>query len=1519
MSLALTPDQPWLGLASYEEEHRPYFFGRRAEEDDLFERVRRHRLTVLYGPSGLGKTSLLRAGLMPRLQAAGWLPVRIRLTYPERLDTIVEADPQSLLRQVIETLAAALIAAAHPAGEKLRTPLSETINHQLSTINSVPSLWELWHDTAWGLRDPSAPRPVLLFDQFEEIFTLGEDEARARSATRVLRDALADLIEDRPPPALDRRLQEDPALAERYDFSPDTSRVVLVLREDYLARFERWKKLLPSLLRNRLELRLLDGPRALQAITGPARTGRAEGDPGLVPDDVAAAIVRAVSDVSEDTAIEDIEAVPPLLSLLCKELNEKRRTATPPVPHIDLALVRENRSAILQRFYEECFDGFAPAVRLVIEDHLLSPGGYRENPGYDTLLSALAARGVEAPVKVLSALVERRLITAEDRGGRRRVELTHDVLAPIVKSSLDERREREAAETASRQLAEEAAKTRRRRALVAVMALLTLLAGAGAVFGWLKAGAASEAAQHADRQRGLASAAANRAESALADSRRQLDRSWFEEGRGWLESARTAKEKGDHLTALLLAGRAVGFQGYGRRDPEDPAIAAAYPLLLGQPLLADPAVEKQRLAEVKAVADFVSTISHSTLPIWSSPVHDQHRESVTSVVFSPDGTKIASGSEDNTIKVWESATGKELATLSGHSDRVTSVAFSPDGSRIASGSWDKTIKVWESATGKEVATFAGHSESVTSVAFSPDGSRIASGSRDKTIKVWESATGKEVTTLPGHADGVTSVAFSPDGSRIASGSRDKTIKVWESATGKEVTTLRGDEDGATRGVTTVAFSPDGSRIASGSQDQTITIWESATGKEVARLLGHSDTVTSVAFSPDGSRIASGSADETIKIWEDATGKVVTLAGNCHVTSVAFSPDGSRIASALGGTADSLDKRIKVWDSATRREVTTLLGHRGDGEVTSVAFSADGSRIASGDWASIKVWDSTTGTKLATLAGHSGTITSVAFSPDGSRIASGSDHKTIKVWESATGKVVAALSGHLDTVRCVTFSLDGSRIASGSDDKTIRVWESATGKELATLAGHSSGVIRVAFSPDGTRIASATGDGPKVYETVTGKEVAGQPDFSSVTEVSPDGRWHAVTNGLDIRIVPNNTPLDLLAPERAGYLTLKDRKVVWRTSDSHSSAREFPVLHWRRDLYQRLAQADLTASERMQARLQLCARGGQWRAELPIWKEAQESGLADDAAVRREFLVHLAVFARLLAVAAQPSAPEEIWSLLTTVPRAGDFADPRFSLAFIQAVSALLRQPALNQAACDALKEKLPSSAPVAWLEAVADTLAPDYVPMQDGTKQPAHSAFLLVLADAHPTAAMLRAAVATLRTTDAGWTKLTDRLLALPEATADDFNRAAITAVRAPALSAKVKEILQQAEARFAGEESVHRKAGWCFIILQEPASAPAAFARARALLKSEEKPGADLLAGMALANWLNGDKAAAIEHYRELIETGRELGEARDWALAQTIADLPWPEAEKKPMEALRTAAVQKHPDLAKPPAEEK
>ncbi|KAJ5633164.1 hypothetical protein N7490_009503 [Penicillium lividum] len=538
---------------------------------------------------------------------------------------------------------------------------------------------------------------------------------------------------------------------------------------------------------------------------------------------------------------------------------------------------------------------------------------------------------------------------------------------------------------------------------------------------------------------------------------------------------------------------------------------------------------------------FLGEISKQMQPLpavidsWSTALQtlEGHLHWVTSVAFSPDGLTLASSSNDNTIKFWDTAAGTQRQTLEGHSGWVRSVAFSPDGLTLASGSEDKTIKLWNTVTGLQRQTLEGHLGSVTSLAFSPDRLTLASGSEDRTIKLWNIVTGTQRQTLESHTGWVESVAFSPDGLSLASGSNDNTIKLWDTVTGIQRRTLEGQGS-----VNSVAFSPDGLSLASGLNDNTIKLWDIATGIQQQTLVGQG-SVRSVAFSPDGLTLASA-GDNTIKLWDTVTGiQQQTLDGHSDwVRTVTFSPNGLTLASG------SDDKTIKLWNIVTGSQRPKLEGH--SDWVRILAFSPDGLTLASGsDDKTIKLWNTVTGTQWQTLEGHSDWVRSVAFSPDGFTLASGSDDNTIILWNIATGTQQQTLKGHSGWIRSVAFSPDGLTLASGSNDKTIKLWDTATGTQQNTLEGHSHFVRSVAFSPDGLTLASGSDDNTiKLWDSATGTQrqtLKGYSDWFKSVTCSPDGLTPALEKCHD------NLQISL----SSNWVSLGGKSLLWLPAEYRS--------------------------------------------------------------------------------------------------------------------------------------------------------------------------------------------------------------------------------------------------------------------------------------------------------------------------------------------------------------------------------
>ncbi|MCX5602951.1 NB-ARC domain-containing protein [Streptomyces phaeochromogenes] len=483
-----------------------------------------------------------------------------------------------------------------------------------------------------------------------------------------------------------------------------------------------------------------------------------------------------------------------------------------------------------------------------------------------------------------------------------------------------------------------------------------------------------------------------------------------------------------------------------------------------------------------------------------------HTEGVWDCAFSPSGAVLATTGIDHTVRLWRVADGSELAVLIGHTDWVTSCAFSSDGSLLATSSEDGTARMWRVADGTVDAVLTGHGKGVTSCAFSPDGTLLATSSHDHTARMWRVADGIEQRVLSGHTHTVDSCAFSPDGTLLATSSHDDTARLWRIADGTERTVLTGHSS-----MYKCVFSPDGTLLATASAADGIRLWAVADGTEKARLSGHSGWIRGCAFSPDGTLLATTSNDQTTRLWRVTDGTEHTvLTGHIRVYRCAFSPDGNLLAI----TSDDRTALLKEIPGGAERGVLT--GHMG--RAYSCVFSPDSTLLATtSNDRTARLWRITDGTEHAVLTGHTYWVTGCSFSPDGTLLATASQDKTARLWRIADGSQAAVLTGHTEGVTSCAFSPDGTLLATTSGDRTARLWRMTDGSQAAVLTGHTDAVTSCAFSPDGTLLATTADDRTvrlwHVADLTEHAVVTGHTNWVENCAFSPDGTLLA-TSGRD---------------------------------------------------------------------------------------------------------------------------------------------------------------------------------------------------------------------------------------------------------------------------------------------------------------------------------------------------------------------------------------------------------------------
>jgi len=1106
----LSPHRPpYPGINSFEEEDAAIFFGRDEETRIVIERLDARRaqggtrFVVLIGASGAGKSSLIKAGVLPQLarRRNQWL--------------------------------------VFPTMRPEKAPL-ETFAKILSEIPNRPRAWREWHyllscadgaaevgELAKDLRIGASRAATLLFpiDQVEELFTIADSDERSAFLSLIAR-------------LLDPRL-DLPII------------VIATGRADVLQGLLETSEL--AHLTETIQLAPMPLDRVPQLVEGPAAVCALGVERGLAE--------RIKCDVERPEALPLLAYTLRLLHQRC--LQDKRLTLSAyaelgdpqsglsPVQN-SVRLAADSAIAVTSPSDAELLalrDAFVPhLVRLRLED------GARVRQ-----VASMASLPLDAD-RLIRALTTARLLIMRTENGEPVVEVAHESLFaawPTLVTWLDEEqaflidveRIKHSFEAWSKtpekhrsealltglllanacdwllthpqrfvavemeklrifidesaladKIARNRSQTLRRRLFQATVVASFIFLAASLITGW-QYFRAENARKIAAEEEMIAKDQRDRAKKSLTTA--QLNESRF-----LTSMAETESHNGNFERAGLIARLALPTD---MRNPDRPLWAPAVSILSKvHSLDRVVAVLEGHTSSVWAAvwssdATQVLTVSSDkTARIWDSKtgalrtVLPVQPAAVVAGSWSPDGERFVTASGKN-ARIWETTNGRSITILDGHTDVIWSAAWSPDGKRIATASSDKSVRIWDSTTGAQLAILVGHTDVVWSVAWSPDGNQVATGSADKTIRIWDARSGVPSAELTQHTGAVHSVAWSPDGTKIVSASDDNTARIWDAVDHNQISVLSGHKGAVIEAV----WSPHGARIATASQDNTARIWDAKTEATIAVLEGHSNSVRSVAWSSDGTRLVTASWDKTARIWNAKTSEdIESLTGHTDwVYSAVWSPDGTRVATA------SEDKTARVWDFNMRAELMTLSGHTD--RVRSAKWNPDGTRIVTASWdKTARIWDANSGAELSQLKGHTRGLNDAAWSPDGKRIVTASLDGTAKIWDVETNNLLLDLVGHTDAVMSAAWNPDGTLVVTASGDKTARIWDAKTGMQLKELIGHTDTVNSAAWSPNGNQILTAARDDTaRVWDANSGTQLEvleGPSDHIWSASWSPDG-------------------------------------------------------------------------------------------------------------------------------------------------------------------------------------------------------------------------------------------------------------------------------------------------------------------------------------------------------------------------------------------------------------------------------
>jgi WD40 repeat protein/DNA-binding XRE family transcriptional regulator len=1151
---------PYKGLRYFGENDAELFFGRETLTDRLLSRVTVQlkadlRFLAVIGASGSGKSSLVRAGLVPALRwrqpSSGW-PILI------------------------------LTPTAHPL-EALAACLSRDAQHSQPLRRLADELERdpecLARSLAGIAHAESVDQAVLVVDQFEELFTLCRSQAEQHAFIDNLMTAAS--------------LPEGLAL------------VMIVLRADFYAHCARFNALRSAVSQAQEYIGPMTSDELRRAIAEPARAGHWELEPGLVE--------LLLHDVGADVGHVPEPGALPLLSHALLETWGRRRGRT--LTLSGYTATGGVRGAIAETAEAVYYDQLEPNQRQIARQIFLrltelggdsSTADTRRRVSFNELVTH--PEEAELVQGVLLTLADARLITTEQETA----EVAHEALIrewPTLRGWLEENREalrlhrrlteasqewdalgrdpeslyrglrlaqvqewaseysqdinplerafveasealaaeellaREAQMQRELQAAQHLAESERRRAedqvranqriqrraigLVVALVVAGALALSSLLF-WQRAASAN----HLANARELAAASVSNLqvdpERSVLLALHALQESPILEARNALHQAIPALHIIKTIPAHTGGAVDVAYSPDGRRI----ATMGIY----GDVRLWDAATGEPIDNLIAAVDDFGNSMAYSpdgrTLAVSFRAyvqLFDAHSGALTGTItgeglvseigynlgvgqicFSPDGRRLALANLDTTTQVWDLKAMQPVLSIAGGDFANIAIACSPDGAFLANAGQEGIVRVWDAFDGMPVyqLDLGGF---IHSLSFSPDGARLVAGSEDGRVRVWDMATGEVLVKLP-RISGMYDITFLADGAFVTAG-QDGTAHVWDSLSGEELLTLAGP----TSTIIGVAGSPRGGRIATSAYDGSLRIWDATPGRELATIQAHDEVIWNVAYSPDGRRIASAGADGFARVWDTQTNQLLLsltsdIENPIPFTGLAYSPDGLRLAT--GG----VDGRIVIWDSQSGDRLAELAGHAN--MVVGLAFSPDGRWLASSAWlAGAKVWDLERNALMTAFTGHPETafITNIAFSLDGDSIFTAGDDQMVYQWEAATGQVLRSFTVEGKELYGVAVSPDGGLLAVSDQDGNIILWNLDTGEKINTLTGHAGLAARVVFNHDGSLLASASHDRlAKVWDVKSGEETASlYGNTSNVYGVafSPDGQ-RLVTAGAD---------------------------------------------------------------------------------------------------------------------------------------------------------------------------------------------------------------------------------------------------------------------------------------------------------------------------------------------------------------------------------------------------------------------